>query len=284
MRILNLLRGGAHYLGHAYRSLNPFGQTGANGQYVTSAPSAQNAVDIFKGDWSSAFPAPLAGVRAGPIPLFQDRRVEWFASESGGVQGARVLELGPLEGGHSYMLEQRGAEHITAVEANTKGYLKCLITKELLGLRQTTFLCGDFLEYLRGADCPQFDVGMACGVLYHMVNPAELIGLLASHSRSHLWLWTHYYDERWAGRHPGRFPSAHQAEHGGFRHTLHRYEYGASVRRGRFCGGTRPYCHWMSRAEILGCLRHFGFGNVREAFDEPDHPGGPCFAAVASRG
>lgn len=283
MSLLNYLKGGAHYLGHAVRRLNLRGQTRTNSQYVGTTPTAQNAVDIFKECWSSAFPPPLDGIRAGSSQLFRDERIDWFAAESGGVQGANVLELGPLEGGHSYMLEQKNVAHVTAIEANTKNYLKCLIAKELLGLRRTSFLCGDFLEYLRDGQSPEFDIGVACGVLYHMVNPAELIGLLARRCRSHLWFWTHYYDQTWARQHWGRFPSSHTSEFGGHQHTLYRYEYGPFIRRGTFCGGTQPFCHWMTRADIIGCLRHFGFRRIREAFDVPDHPGGPCFAAIASR-
>ena len=41
-----------------------------------------------------------------------------------GVDGRRVLELGPLEGGHSYMLQRAGAARVLAIEANTRAFLK----------------------------------------------------------------------------------------------------------------------------------------------------------------
>ncbi|WP_207954636.1 hypothetical protein [Saccharopolyspora elongata] len=71
-------------------------------EYVTSAPSPQNAVDVFAGEWSSQLPAPLQHVQAGPLPLFDDARVSWAIECFGGVAGSRVLEIGPLEGGHTY--------------------------------------------------------------------------------------------------------------------------------------------------------------------------------------
>jgi SAM-dependent methyltransferase len=83
-----------------------------------------------------------------------------------------VLELGPLEGGHSFMFERLGAREVIAIEANPRAYLKCLIIKELLDLRRVRFLCGDFLEYLR-ADGTDFDLVFASGVLYHMRNLAR---------------------------------------------------------------------------------------------------------------
>ena len=79
-----------------------------NNSYVTGFPTPQQAVDIFRGEWSLA--------------------------EIGGAKGKNVLELGPLEGGHTYMFHQAGAESIIAIEANTRAYLKCLIAKEIFGL------------------------------------------------------------------------------------------------------------------------------------------------------
>ena len=95
--------------------------------YAVTPPSAQNALDIFQGEWTSRFPA-SCGLTAGEIPSFEDMRVLWAIQESGGVEGQSVLELGPLEGGHSFMLQEYGkAASITAIEANTRAYLKCLI-------------------------------------------------------------------------------------------------------------------------------------------------------------
>src|SRR5262245_33426009 len=116
--------------------------------YVRAAPSPQNALDIFKGEWASLLPAPLSALRAGPLPLFDDPRISRFLSQIGGVAGKSVLELGPLEGGHSYMIDRAGASSIISVEANTRAFMKCLIVKELVGLPRVQFLCGDFVAYL----------------------------------------------------------------------------------------------------------------------------------------
>lgn len=257
-----------------------------NDLYMTSAPSPQNALNIFKGEWASRFPPSCGALRAGSIALFEDPRIDWFARQIGGVEGLEIIELGPLEAGHSAMLERLGARQVVAIEANTHAFLKCLIAKEVVGLERVRFLCGDFLAYLRDPACPEYDAALASGVLYHMVNPVELIARLAGRCRSHLLLWTHYYDRDWAEAKgvQGIFPVTVAAEYGGFRHTLVRQEYGASLGQSGFCGGSRFCSHWMLRDEILACLAHFGFPDVRIGFDEPDHPGGPSFAVVASRG
>ena len=257
-----------------------------NDSYVTTAPSGQIAVDVFKGEWSSQFPPPFEHLQAGKVPLFEDPRINWLVSELGGFRHQHILELGPLEGGHSYMLDQNGAESITAIEANTHGFLKCLIAKELLGIRHVKFLHGDFVEYLKAADCPQFDIGVASGVLYHMVNPVELIAALAEKIRTHLFIWTHYYDESCGQTAPERerFPSKEHAEYADFPHTLVRQRYARkSLGRGGFCGGNRPYSNWMYRDEILKCLEFFGFAEISVSFDQHDHPHGPAFALLARR-
>ena len=252
-------------------------------EYVRTAPSAQNALDIFRGKWWSRLPEPWTALKAGNVALFEDPRIGWALSEFGNLHGKTVLELGPLEGAHSYMIERAGAS-VISVEANPEAFLKCLIVKETVGLTRTHFLCGDFAEYLRNS-APEFDAAVACGVLYHMTNPVELMALL-SRVTKRLFLWTHYYEGRIieANRElASMFAGASASEYGGFRHTLFRYEYWGSFGARRFCGGARPHAHWLEREEILAGLRHFGFTDIRTNFESPEHPDGPALAVVASK-
>lgn len=253
-------------------------------QYVSTAHSPQNALDIFEGEWFSSLPEPYADLKAGQASLFCDARIHWFSREIGGFTDQTVLELGPLEGGHTYMLERAGAKEIIAVEGNTRAYLKCLIVKELFGLKRSRFLCGDIVESLR-RDETSYDLCIASGVLYHMSNPAELIALLAKRCRKHVLLWSHYFDDEITpsthlkeAKETGGIPS----EFSGFKHTLYRYEYRAALNWQGFCGGSKSYCHWMRREEILSCLDYFGFGDFRIGFDDPQNPNGPSLAVIAS--
>lgn len=251
--------------------------------YVTSAPSPQNAVDIFAGEWASSLPEPLAGLRAGPNPLFEDPRVTWAIERFGGVAGRSVLELGPLEGGHTYHLAREGAV-VTAIEAQTRAYLKCLIAKELLGMAGARFLLGDFMEYLR-AKPARVDICFASGVLYHMRSPVETIALIGTVSER-LFLWTHVYDE--AIIHASellspRFTSSEPAVHEGFAHTLHRFDYADSLSGKGFCGGGAAYSNWLTRDDLFAALDRFGWEVDAIAFDTPDHPHGPALALAAHR-
>jgi SAM-dependent methyltransferase len=220
----------------------------------------------------------------GSADLCNDGRLKWLGEEVD-IRGKSVIELGPLEGAHSYVLEQMGAARVTAVEANSQAYLKCLITKELLRLQRVDFVLADFMEYLRQTDAV-FDIAVACGVLYHMANPVELISLLAKRCRGHLLLWTHYFDGAVLGKDPAfklRFTKETGATHEGFEHVLHRSNYVHADKWSGFCGGSAAYANWLSREDVLNCLTHFGFEGVKVRFDDPSHPNGPAFALMAKK-
>lgn len=251
--------------------------------YASTAPSAQLAIDVFPGDWSSALPGEL-DVHAGAARLFEDPRIEeaiqWLGDD---VKGAKVLELGPLEGGHTYMLERAGAD-VLAIESNSRAFLKCLVVKELLSLQRARFVRGDFVAYLRAAP-DKFDVVLASGVLYHMVDPVELLTLLAATS-DRLVIWTHYFDKSLiatsmmarqfkADAEPYQFENA--------TYSLHPREYLEAVKWSGFCGGPETYARWMERDDILDVLRRLGFADVEIAHDVPDHPNGPSFMLMARR-
>src|SRR5438874_1385363 len=137
-----------------------------NDACVSHAPTPQSTIDILDG-WASILPAELGANTGGYAPLFDDHRATWAIDQLGGVKGASVLELGPLEGGHTYMLDRAGAKSITAIEGNKRCYLKCLITKELLSVDSARVLLGNFVSWLE-ENRHRFDVIWATGVLYHM--------------------------------------------------------------------------------------------------------------------
>lgn len=261
----------------------PASRPGILDEYVRRVPGPQSAVDLFKGEWWSAFP-PSFGVTAGGTPHFEDSRITWAIEKLGGVSGQSVLELGPMEGGHTYMLEKAGADSVIAIEAGSRAYLKCLVAKEVTGLRRSSFLLGDFEEYLRHANV-RFDAVIACGVLYHMKDPVELIHNLARFT-DRLYLWTHYYAADRVAAIPhmkNRFPGNHPTEHAGFRYTAHRYEYGDFLDTTRFAGGSDEFSHWLGREELLGALRHAGFDDIEIGADDVGHQNGPSISLVARK-
>lgn len=252
-------------------------------KFVTSAPSPQNAIDAVPDKWASRFPPPLSEVAAGGVGLFADPRISWAFEQLGGIEGKSVLDLGPLEGAHSYMAHEAGASRVVGVEANRLAFLKCLVTKELLDLGRCHFLCGDLIQYL-GTSSEQFDVCIASGILYHMVEPIRLIELISS-SASSLIMWTHIYDDT-ALKHKdlaGRLSPPREVVYKDFRHHVYRHNYGLEARISGFFGGTELYSNWLSREGLMRALDHFGWTKVEVAFEDLSHSNGPSLALVAVR-
>jgi len=264
------------------RRVDPAEPHGVLDAYVRTSPSPQNAIDIFAGTWSSRVPL---DVTSGSDILFDDFRIRWIREQTGPIDEWDVLELGPLEGGHTAMLAALGAS-VTAIEANARAYLKCLIVKELLELSGCHFLYGDFFPYLQ--DPPrQFDLVVASGVLYHAVDPPRLLELIAGVT-SRLGLWTHYYDdeviagnERLARVFAGEPPETRSFH--GQSLTLHRRKYLEALQWGGFCGGPETYARWLDRASLLAALEAVGFADVRIGNEDRQHPNGPGILLYASK-
>ncbi len=244
--------------------------------FFAEGPSNQNAIDIFEGQWFSIMPESLGVDSNGMGKLHDDGRIHWASAALGGFEGKDVIELGPLEASHTAMMERAQANSILSIEANSEAYLRCLVVKELLNLQRSRFQLGNFVPYLKETDrC--FDVGIACGVLYHMKNPVELIELL-SHRVKSLFVWTHFYDEDLiSGNESARkkFSGSWDASHSGFDHTLHAYGYGDALDWKGFCGGGSESCNWMEKNELLEAFRFFGFEKLVESL-ELDHTHGPA--------
>ena len=148
-------------------------------RFSASTPSHNNAVDIFASEWASDLAEVLPGVPHSGTPMFyQDerpRQAARYLGEYSKFENMTILELGPLEGAHSYQLEQLGAKTIVAIESNVDAFLKCLVVKNMLSLN-TTYLLGDSVAFLKET-VEKFDLIFASGILYHMEDPIELIRL-----------------------------------------------------------------------------------------------------------
>jgi hypothetical protein len=245
-------------------------------------PFAQNAVDVFRDVWVSKFPEEL-GLSAGDVSLHDDDRIKWLVATAGGVQGLDILELGPLEAGHTAMLLAAGARSVLAIEGNPQAFLRCLVVKEVRKLRDASFLLGDFTTFLQ-RDERHWPMIVASGVLYHMEGPLRLLELVAARTDT-LFLWTHVVDTtvmpagdpRWA-------PIARQEtlDWRGETMTLHVRPYG-EVTDPKFCGGLVSEPRWMEREDVLKALRILGFEHITISHENPTHPAGPSLAILAQR-
>ena len=244
------------------------------------APDAQNLIDIFSGKWASDFSRVHPGLKAGTAEMFvTDSRVPLaaqFLGSNGRLDGMDVLELGPLEAGHTYALAQLGAS-VTAVEANCEAYLKCLLVKELLGIDRARFLLGDFSLFLRATD-QAFDIIFASGVLYHMTEPLKLIELIAQRTKR-CFVWSHYFDP---AHYPGALRTPRGVEFAGRQFTHHELPY-PDMDSGKFWGGNKPVASWLSREDMLGAFKAAGFDQIEVVQEHLTHPHGACMSFVAKR-
>lgn len=255
--------------------------------YANHPPDPQQTLDIFKDSWASRLPEEYAALRAGSADLFNDPRVNWAISALKDlgvcVSGSHILELGPLEGGHTYQLSKAGATLVTAIEAHKEAYLKCLVVKELLSVQRVNFLFGDAVSFLREIG-HLYDVGFASGFLYHLSNPVETIELLCRRCGA-VFLWTVYYDPDFSRANrdvPAGNGVVSTHSHSGFEHRLHRHDYGNGLNLSRFWGGMASHSHWMEKDQILAAFAYFGLTKQTVEFERNQN--GSALRMVAARG
>lgn len=250
-------------------------------QYEAGLPTHQKAIDALPG-WNSAFP-PQFGLTAGTHHLYADPRLEWAISKYGDMSGKRVLEVGPLEGMHTYRLSKENPSVIEAIEANKPCFFRCLVTKQIMNTERAVFYLGDIQEWLKLPREP-YDLAIASGVLYHMPDPADFLRALAAQSRA-VFIWTHYFDDEAMPRTDVRrapFSESYETRNiDGFEVNYYERHYQDANKNAVFCGGLKDKHYWMRKSDIIELLRAFGLGNISIEHDNPNHPGGPSFSIFA---
>jgi hypothetical protein len=252
-----------------------------NETYFMGYPSQSNALELFNDEWTCTLPG-LGG--PGRSALFEDARMVWAESQIGSFAGKRILECGPLEGAHSFMMSIRGAASILAIEANTRAFLRCLVVKNIYSLHNTTFLLGDFTKYI-SKGTGRFDVVVANGILYHMKSPHVVLADILRNT-DQVVMWTHYFDKEIISGNDGlRHKFSEEPLELNDWHIpikLYKQSYFADTQRSDFCGGAESYSYWIPKQDMLAIFEHFGF-SVTIGFETPHHPHGPCYQLIAER-
>jgi Protein of unknown function (DUF1698) len=246
--------------------------------FSASLPSHQASLDLFEGGWYSKMPEG-SGLVGGHGDAFTDGRVPWAAKILGGLAGKTILELGPFEAYNTSQFENLGAASVVAIEGSSSNFLKCLIIKNIIGLK-TTFLYGDFTKYLENTKS-RFDICWASGVLYHQTKPIEFLEGISQISDT-LFVWTQYYEKTIMLAHPDAHiyhdENNKNIEYEGRQLVLHCREYLTKSTAGLFSGGAESISYWMELDDILHVLRCRGFNRIEMGVNNPHHPPGPaCF-------
>jgi hypothetical protein len=248
--------------------------------YATREPRPQDTADIFKGTWSSKLPG---GLESGHADTFQDARVD-FVQKEFNFSGKHVLELGPMEAGHTFGMHALGAESITGVEANSNCYLKCLMVKEMYNLNRAKFLYGDIVSYLEKTD-KNFDIIFGSGVLYHMAEPLKLLALMKKRSNK-CYIWTGFYNKEvmepaYGDRFKDRFSDPIDLEWEGFKCKGYPQSYEEMLDMPHYSGGSAPGSVWLTDETITDFLRYLGFTRVEVHHYDTSYGYAPRFSVLA---
>ncbi len=161
----------------------------SRGEAIEPGPGDRAAALSAFPDWTTRFD--IDGVAlGGPHDLANDPRFELWRSSGAELAGARVLELGPLEGGHTLLMHRAGARQIVAVEGRPENFAKCCLVQRLFGLDRARFVLADVGTVGRER-FGEFDLCLASGILYHLEDPAPLLARLAEMVPA-VMVWTHF--------------------------------------------------------------------------------------------
>ncbi|MDD5255894.1 MAG: class I SAM-dependent methyltransferase [Candidatus Omnitrophica bacterium] len=221
--------------------------------------------------WHCYFPfqeAP-ARLRAGSTALSPEPRIAELSRRLD-LKGLRILELGSMEGVHSYMLESLGAREVLAVEGRKDNFLKSLVVKNAFGLDTCRFLLGDFKDVL-GALEGEFDLCLALGVLYHLENPAETLYRIGELARS-LFVWSHYATQEYPVTPEGEVSHTSRVYKGKF--VLEDTEH--------YTSGLSPRSFWLFEDQLLALINDAGFRHI-DVVSKERHEHGPAITLFARR-
>jgi SAM-dependent methyltransferase len=214
-----------------------------------------------RGPWVTHYV--IDGVESGGnFRALEDERIDQFFESFPSV--CSILELGSLEGGHTFALARRPAiERVVGVEARATNIARARFVQELLRIDNANFVEGD-LEKADLTTFGKFDAVFCSGLLYHLPEPWKLIEQLP-HVAPRLFIWTHYAEEN-----PDNL-------------TLNMLKGREYVEGGRDepLSGVSPKSFWLTFDSLRMVLTNAGFDSIRILHDDPKHCHGPAVTIAA---
>lgn len=201
----------------------------------------------------------------GAISAVGDARIERFSRFAPNV--ATILELGSLEGAHTFLLAERpGVKRVLALEGREANLRKARFVQELLQVRNAEFAQAN-LEHAELARFGKFDAVFCSGLLYHLPEPWKLLEQLPALAPI-LFIWTQYAREEEAidiGR--------------GLRGKIHG-EGGPDEP----LSGMSATSTWLTLASLRALLSESGYKRIDILHDDPTHANGPAVTIGARTG
>jgi SAM-dependent methyltransferase len=214
-----------------------------------------------RGPWITRFV--IEGIATGgDYEVINDGRVQQFLEHFPNVR--TILELGSLEGGHSFTLARHpGVDRVLAIEARAANIEKAKFIGSLLGVSNVEFRQAN-LEQLQLASVGYFDAIFCCGLLYHLPEPWKLVSQLPFVAPS-LFVWTVYADEDEATIEIDGLRGREYVE-GGLNEPL---------------SGLSPKSIWLTLPSLLELLKRSGYVQI-EILEKAQNPNGPAVSLAAS--
>ena len=199
----------------------------------------------------------------GAISAVGDMRVDQFFRFA--PDAARILELGALEGAHTFILaEHPGVKRVVALEGREANLRKARFVQELLRVENAEFAQIN-LENGDPTAFGNFDAVFCSGLLYHLPEPWRLIKQLPAIAPK-LFIWTHYATE-----------SEAQVLPDGRRGKIH-FEGGPDEP----LSGMSPTATWLTLGSLISTLTASGYKSVEIIFNDPEHPSAPAVTIGAA--
>jgi SAM-dependent methyltransferase len=180
----------------------------------------------------------------GNFDAMNDARIDQFFELF--PDAGNIIELGSLEGGHSFALAARpSVKSVVAIEARQENIDRSRFVQKLLGDQKVDFIQAD-IEKLDFDRFGKFDAVFCSGLLYHLPRPWELIPKLARISPN-IFIWTQISEEEKAKKVRGGTRGKFYRE-GGLRDPL---------------SGLSRKSFWMSLGSLMELLTTSGFRETK---------------------
>lgn len=200
----------------------------------------------------------------GEFDAMSDPRLDQFWNAF--PRARTILELGSLEGGHTFGLAARPAvKRVVGVEGRQANVARAAWIGTLLGTSKVEFVQAN-LETTPLSTYGTFDAVFCCGLLYHLPRPGELIDSISQVTTS-LFLSTHYAPEDQADAECDGVPG------------IHYHEFGLDDP----LSGLSSSSFWPTLDGLLAIVRARGFGETRIVDHNRHNPNGPTVSLAASQ-
>jgi Methyltransferase domain len=199
----------------------------------------------------------------GGVSVAGDARVDQFFRFA--PQAETILELGSLEGAHTFILAQRpGVRRVLALEGRELNLRKARFVQEQLRVPNVTFAQAN-LENSDLAAFGKFDAVFCSGLIYHLPEPWKLISQLPAIAPN-LFIWTHYAAE-----------TDTEVVSGDLRGQIHPEGGPAEPLSGMSATAT-----WLTLGSLITSLTRSGYGSVRVIDNDLTHVHGPAVTLGAT--